>query len=258
MANRWGKIQTVTDILFFCSKITVNVDCSHEIKRHLLRGRKAMTNINSVLKSTDITLTKKVHLVKAMIFSSSNVWMWELDHKEGWVLKNWCFHTVMLEKTLESPLDSKETKPVNSKGNQPWVFIEMTDAEVPILLPPDAKSWVIGKDLDAGKGWGQEGKEVTQRMSWLDDVTDSVNMSLNKLGNNEGQGSLVCFSPWSHKELTRLRDRTTTTMDMDEEGWGTFLLMYWFSIAAVIMKDQKLTDCFEYQFIISQFNGWEV
>ena len=184
--------------------------------------------------------------------------MWELDHKEGWVPKNWCFQTVMLEKTLESPLDSKETKPVNSKGNQPWVFIERTDAEVPIILPPDAKSWVIGKDLDAGKGWGQEGKEVTEDelvgwCHWLNEREFEQT-----LGNNEGQGSLVCFSPWSHKELTRLRDWTTTTMDMDEEGWGTFLLMYWFSIAAVIMKDQKLSDCFEYQFIISQFNGWEV
>ena len=96
-------------------------------------------------------------------FSSSHVRMWELDHKEGWALKNWCFWPVVLEKTLESSLDCKESKSVNPKGNQPWIFIGRTDAEaeVPILWPPDAKSWLIGKDLDAGKDWGQE-KRVTE------------------------------------------------------------------------------------------------
>ena len=90
--------------------------------------------------------------------------MWELDHKEGWELKNWCFWTVVLEKTLESPLDCKEIKPVNPKGNQPWLFIERTDAEAeaPILLPPDAKSWLTGKDPDAGKDWRQENKGMTE------------------------------------------------------------------------------------------------
>ena len=143
--------------------------------------------------------------------------MWELDHKEGWVLKNWCFQTVMLEKTPKSPLDSKETKPVNLKGNQPWIFIERTDAEVPILWPPDAKSWVIGKNLDAGKDWGQEGKKVTEDelvgwCHWLNEHEFE-----RTLGNNEGQRSLVCCSPWSHKELTRLKDWTSTTMKRVEE-----------------------------------------
>ena len=92
-------------------------------------------------------------------FSSSHVQMWELDHKEGWVLKNWCFQIVVLEKILESPLDSKEIKPVNPMGSQPWVFIGMTDAEAPIFWPSDAKSQLIGKDPDAGKNWGQEEKE---------------------------------------------------------------------------------------------------
>ena len=91
-------------------------------------------------------------------FSSSHAWVWELDHKEGWVLKNWCFWTVVLEKTLESPLDCKEIKPVNPKGNQLWIFTGKTDAEAPILWPPDAKGRLIGKDRDAGKDWRQEEK----------------------------------------------------------------------------------------------------
>ena len=95
-------------------------------------------------------------------FSSSNVWMWKLDHKENWVLKNWCFQTVMLEKTLESPLDCKEIKPVNPKGNQSWILIGRTDAEAPILWPPDAKTQLIGKDPNARKDWRQEEKETTE------------------------------------------------------------------------------------------------
>ena len=97
-------------------------------------------------------------------FSSSRVWMWELDHKESWVLKNWCFWTVVLEKTLESPLDCIEIQPVHPKGNQSWIFIGRTDAkaEAPILWPPDVKSWLIGKDPDAGKDWRQEEKGMTE------------------------------------------------------------------------------------------------
>ena len=91
-------------------------------------------------------------------FSTSHVWIWELDHKEGWVPKNWCFQLVVLEKTLESPLDCKEIKPINPKGNQPWIFMGRTDAEALILWPHDAKSRLTGKDPDAGKDWGQEGK----------------------------------------------------------------------------------------------------
>ena len=97
-------------------------------------------------------------------FSSGHVWMWELDYKESWVLKNWCFWTMVLEKTLESPLDCKESQPVHPKGNQSWVFIGRTDveAETPILWPPDAKSWLIGKDPDAWKDWGQDVKGTTE------------------------------------------------------------------------------------------------
>ena len=157
-------METMTDIIFLDSKITADGDCSHEIKRRLLLGRKAMTNLESVLKSRNITLLIKVHLVKAIVFSSSHVWMWELDPKEGWVPKNWCFWTVVLEKTLESPLDCKEIYPVSPNGDQSWVFIGRTDAkaETPILWPPHAKSWLIGKDPDAGRDWRQEAKGTTE------------------------------------------------------------------------------------------------
>ena len=119
----------------------------------MLLGRETMTNLDSVLKSKDITSPTKVCLVKATVFTVVMYGMWELDHKEGWVSKNWRFWTVVLEKTLESPLDYKEIKPVNSKGNQPWIFIGRTDAqaEAPVLWLPDSKSQLIGQDLDAGK-----------------------------------------------------------------------------------------------------------
>ena len=115
-------------------------------------------------------------------FSSSHVWMCNLDYKESWVLKNWCFWTVVLEKSLENPLDCKEIQPVYPKGNQSWIFIERTDAEAeaPILWPPDMKSWLIWKYPDAAKDWGQE-ERGWQRMRWLDGIMDSVDMSLGRL-----------------------------------------------------------------------------
>ena len=158
-------VETVTDFIFLGSKITADGDCSHEIKRHLLLGRKVMTNLESILKSRDITLSTKVQISSQSYgFSSGHVWMWELDYKESWAPNNWCFWTVVLEKTLENPLDSKKIQPVHPKGNQSWIFIGRTDAETetPILWPSDAENWLIWKDRDAGKDWKQKEKEMTK------------------------------------------------------------------------------------------------
>ena len=184
-------METVTDFIFLGSQITTDGDCSHEIKRCLLLGRKVMTNLDSILKSRDITLPTKVHLVKAMV-SSNHVWMWELDYKESWVPKNWSFWTVVLEKTLKSPLDCKEIKPVNPKGDQSWIFIGRTDAEAetPILwhllrrADSFEKTLLLGK-IKAGRkgddrGWDDWMPSPT-RWTWV--WTSSV--------------SCMCLSSWS-------------------------------------------------------------
>ena len=159
-----GKQWKQTDFILGGSKITADGDYSHEIKRHLLLGRKVMSNLDSILKSRDIILPTKVHLVKPMVFSSSHVWVWELDYKESWALKNWCFWTVVLEKTLESPLHCKEIQPVHRKENQSWIFIGRTyiESETPIFWPPYSKNWLTGKDPDARKDWRWEEKGTTE------------------------------------------------------------------------------------------------
>ena len=156
-------METVTGFIFLNSKITADGDWSHAIKRCLCLGRKVMANLDSVLKSRHYFANKGPSR-QDYGFSSSHVWMWELDYKENWAPKNWCFWTVVLEMTLESPLDCKEIQPVHPKGDQSWVFIGRTDVEVetPILWPPDAKSWLIWKDPDAGKDWRQEEKQTTE------------------------------------------------------------------------------------------------
>ena len=130
--------------------------------RDLLLGRIAMTHLDSVLKNRDITLPTNVYICYG--FSSSHVWMWELDYKKGWVPKNWCFWTVPLERTLESPLDCKEIQPVHPKGHQSWMFTGRTDveAEAPIFWPSDVNNWLIWKDCDAGKDWRWEEKGMTE------------------------------------------------------------------------------------------------
>ena len=161
-------METVRGFIFLGSKIAADGDCSHEIKRCLLLGRKVMTGLSSVqfrmdqprqhIKKQRHYFANKGPSSQGNGFSSGHVWMWELDYRESWVTKNWCFWTVVLEKTLESPLHCKEIQPVHPKGDQSWVFIGRTDAEAetPILWPPDAKSWLIWKDSDAGKDWGDD------------------------------------------------------------------------------------------------------
>ena len=162
----------------------------------------------------------KVCLVKAMVFGcsyvlhpySSQVWMWELDYKESWALKNWCFWTVGLEKTLESLLDCKEIQPVHPKGNQSWIFIGRAngEAEAPILWPPDVTKWLIRKDHDAGKDWRQEKGMIEDEMvgwhHWLDYEQAP--------GVGDGQGGLVCFSSWGRKELDK-----TERLNWTELSW---------------------------------------
>ena len=174
-------VETVADFVFWGSKITADGDCSHEIKRRLLLGRKVMTNLDSILKNRHY-FANKGPSSQGCGFSSNHVWMWELDYKESWAPKNQCFWTVVLEKTLESPLDCKEIQPVHSKGDQSWVFIGGTDveAETPIFWPPDVKRWFIWKDVDVGKDEGRR-RRRWQRMRWLDAITDSMDMSLGGL-----------------------------------------------------------------------------
>ena len=142
-------------------------------------------------------------------FSSSHIWMWELDHKEGWELKSWCFQIVVLEKTLESPFDCNEIKLVNPKGNQSWIFIGRTDAkgEAPILWPPDAKSQLIGKDPDAGKDWRQEGKGMTEdeMVGWCHWVNGHEFEQAP--GDGEGQGSLAMGVTVRHDWATEQQSR---------------------------------------------------
>ena len=153
MGQQWKQWQT---LFSWAPKSLQMVTASMKLKDACSFLKKAMTNLDSLLKSRGITLPIKVHLVKAMVFSSSHVWMWELDHNESWVPKKWCFWTVVL--TLESPLGCKEVQPVHPKGHQSWMFTGRTDveAETPILWPPDAKSWLIWKHLDAGNDWRWE------------------------------------------------------------------------------------------------------
>ena len=204
MANRGVNSGNSVRPYFLSSKITADGDFSHEVKRCLLLEGKFMTNLDSILKSRDITLPTKVHLVEDIIFPLV------MYGCESWtmkkVLKNWCFWTAVLEKTLESPLDCKEIQLVNRKRNQSWIVIGRTDAEdrAPILWPANVKDWLIGKDPDAGKDWRQEEKRMTE-----DEMVGWHQLNGHEFeqapGDNEGQGSLadaVCGVAKSHTWLS--------------------------------------------------------
>ena len=153
----------MTGFLILGSKITADGDCSHEIRRHLLLGRKAMTNLGSVLKNRHYPASRGMYC-QGCGLPSVHIQLWELDHKEGRALKNWCLRTMVLEKTPESPLNSNEIKPVNLMGNQPWILIGRTDAKVEtsVFWSSDANSWLIGKVPDAEKDWGQKEQRVSE------------------------------------------------------------------------------------------------
>ena len=199
--TRGPAIKGVIVFIFLGSKITADGDCSHEIKRHLLPGGKVMTNLDSIFKSRHY-FAKKGPSSQCYGFFSGHVWMWELDYKESWALKNWCFWTMVLEKTLESLLDCKEIQPVHPKGDQSWVFIGRTDvkAETPVLWPPHAKSWLIGKDSDPGRDWGQEEKGTTEdEMAGWHHWLNGRGFEWTP-GDGDRQGGLACCDSWGHKD----------------------------------------------------------
>ena len=170
-------------------------------------------------------------------FSSNHVWMWELDYKESWTQKNWCFWTVLLEKTYESSLDSKEIQLVHPKGNQSWMIIGRTDveAETPVLWPPDVKYWLIWKDPDAGKGWRREEQGTTENemLWWQTILIDLIDMSMS-LGDGDGQGALRAAVHGVSKSQTWLND--WTELNWTELNWGD---LKWLT-KYIVLQDQWL------------------
>ena len=207
MAHRWGKNERVTGFIFLSFKITANSDCSHEIKRCLLFGRKAITNLDNILKTRDISqrhhFANKGPYSQSYGVSSSHVWMWELNHKEGWVMKNWCFQIVVLEKTFESCLDSKEIKPVNPKEINPEYSLEglMLKLKLQSFGHLMWKADSLEKTMMLENIEGRR-RRVRQRMRWSDGIINSMNMEFEQIpGDSEGQARLVCCSPWGCKDL---------------------------------------------------------
>ena len=235
------KMETVTDFIFLGSKITMGSDCSHEIKRHLFLGGKAVTNLDNILKNRDITLLTKVHRVKAMVFPvvmyKCESWtIKKAEHQRTDAFKSWGW------KRLLRVLHSKEIKPVNPKGNQPWIFVGRTDAqaEAPTLRPPIVKSQHTRKDSDAGKDGGQEEKWVTEdeMVGWHHQLNGHEFEQT--LGVGDWQGGLACGSPWGHKE-SDMTERLT---------WTELIQPYYYSASM-----SGCERCLMSSFLIRQMNN---
>ena len=210
-------METVSDFIFLVSKITADVGCSHEIKRAVTPWKEGYDQSRQPIKKQRHYFASKSPSCQSYGFSSSHVWMWELDYKESWAPKNWCFWTVVLEKTLESPLCYREIQPVHPKGNQSWIFIGRTDveAETPILWPPGVKNWLIWKDHDAGKDWRQEEKGTTEdeMVGWHHGCSEHEFEWTPGVG--DGQRNLACCNVYSHKE-----SETTERSNWTELNWS--------------------------------------
>ena len=196
-------METVRNFIFLASTLTANGDCCHEIKRRLLLERKTMTGLRQHIKNQRLYFANRGPSSQGYGFSIGHVWMWELECEESWALKNWCFWTVVLEKTLKSPLDCKEIQPVHPKGDRSYVFIGRTDAktETAILWPPHVKGWLIGKDPDAWRDWGEEeekGMTEDEKARWHHRLDGHEFEWTLRVG--DGQGGLVCCDSWGRKE----------------------------------------------------------
>ena len=208
-------METVRDFILGGSKISTDGDCSHEIKRCLLLGRKVMTNLDSILRSRNITLLTEVCLVKPMVFpvvvyGCENWTIKKAEHQRSDAFELWCWRRLL--RVLWT--DCKEIQPVHPNGNESWIFIGRTDAEaeIPVIWPPDMKNWVVWKDPDAGKDCGREEKWTTEdeMVRWHPWLNEQV------AGDGEGQESLACGSPWGHRESDTTEWTTTKSSLMGQ------------------------------------------